>query len=459
MGATKFHGYLLPDGQAFTEDLSCALVFYPDKDEYRRALLGAITYFETWIAWELDDDKRGKDAARAWALANACTLECWDMACIDELLATMEAVRALLENRKDCCDDNVSYGLQDEVETDTEPGVGDPPDAYGETTIVTWEDWEEHVCYNAHLYVDNLKNIGNQLGGAVEQNSLFLGLIAAALVLLTFSGVGLPIAYLLASFVVTGLVLAATSATFADTSDELESARNDIVCSLILGGNLAGEVEDAIGSAAWELFYQFVDYDSAMAIIHDGGIEGDYLPSETRDDCICLGADAYVKYSFDADHESFDIYEFAVWWGSTGCRFYLGNHPRSGSVEKDNVDLAVDLGGEIGYEDMRLTRIDFDYRFDAVEGYSFDSSDYMRLVVRAVNDPSQDSQVWNQNFSGINDGQWYHISLTGSELGVAEENNLFGRCLQFISHNENHHGGNYFMEFDNIEVWVDEVAA
>jgi hypothetical protein len=283
----KTHGYQLPPGDAFTDELECALVFFPDKPEYRRALLGALTYFETWLAWELDDSKRGKDAARAWALANFCTLECWNMACIDELLETMEAVRALLENKKDCCDDNTTYGIQEEIETDITPGVGDPPDYYGETAIATWDDWDEHVCYNAHLYVDNLKNIGNQIGGAFEQNSLFLGLIAAGLVLLTFSGVGLPVAYLLASFVVTGLVLTATATTFADTADEIEEARNDIICAILQGGSLATIVENAIGSAAWTLFYQYVDYDSAMSIIHDGGITGDYLPTETRDDCYC----------------------------------------------------------------------------------------------------------------------------------------------------------------------------
>ena len=276
------HGYRLPPGEAFTDELACALVFYPAKDEYRRALLGAVTHFEKWLAWELDDDKRGVDAARAWALANACTLECWNMACIDELLETMEAVRVLLANRKECCDDNVTYGLQDEVETEIDPGIGDPPDYYGETAITTWAEWEGHVCYNAQLYVDNLKNMASQINGAVEQSSLYLGLIAAGLVLLSFSGVGLPIAYLLASFVVGGLALAATSSTFATSAADIEDARVSIVCSLMEGGDLAGAVEDALSSgAAWDLFYQYVDYDSATAIIHEGGIEGDYLPSET----------------------------------------------------------------------------------------------------------------------------------------------------------------------------------
>jgi hypothetical protein len=279
---------MLPDGDAFEDELSCALVFYPKRDEYRRALLGALTYFETWLAWEIDDDKRGKDAARAWALANVCTLECWNMACIDELFEVMEEVRSLLANRKDCCDDNVTYSLQDEFETDIVPHDGDPPDNYGETEITDWDDWHEHVCYNAHLYVDNLINMGSQVNGAVNQSSLYLGLIAAGLVLLSFSGIGLPVAYLLASFVVTGLVLSATGATFADTAADLEAAREDIVCALLRGYDLADTVEAALSSGTdWDLFYQFVDYDSATAIIYEGGANEEYLSAETRQDCGC----------------------------------------------------------------------------------------------------------------------------------------------------------------------------
>lgn len=281
-------GYELPPGEAFTDELCCALVFYPDKDAYRRALLGAVGYFATWTAWERDASKRGVDASRAWKLAYARTLECWNMACLDDLIDDMAAIRALMETRKDCCDGNVTYDIQDVLGTTIDPRVGDPPDYYGETAVSDWDDWSEHVCYNAHLYVDNLKNIGNQMNGAVEQSSLFLGLIAAGLVLLSFSGIGLPIAYLLASFVVSGLVLAATSTTFENTADDLEDARELIVCALLTGTSLAEVVEDALSSATdWDLFYQFVDYDSATAIIYEGGADGDYLPAETRDDCTC----------------------------------------------------------------------------------------------------------------------------------------------------------------------------
>ena len=72
--AKKNLGYLLPDGEAFTEEMACALVFYPDKKEYRQALGGSLGYLSTWLAWERDDDKRGSDAAREWKIALVMTM-------------------------------------------------------------------------------------------------------------------------------------------------------------------------------------------------------------------------------------------------------------------------------------------------------------------------------------------------------------------------------------------------
>jgi hypothetical protein len=144
------------------------------------------------------------------------------------------------------------------------------------------------VCYNAHLYVDNLKNIGDVLWEVVKENSLYLGVIAAVLALAAFAGIGAAVAYLTVSGIVAIIAGSATIATFSDTKDDLEAAREDIVCALIIGGDLAGAVEAALGSGpAWDLFYRWVPYDTAMAIIHEGGHDGEFLPAETRDDCVC----------------------------------------------------------------------------------------------------------------------------------------------------------------------------
>ncbi len=295
---TKELGYLLPAGEAYTDELCCALVFYPDKDEYRRALLGSIGYMATWHAWELDDDKRGKDAARAWKDAYTRTLECWNMACLDELIEDVAAMRALLANRKDCCDDNITFDLPPSEETEIDPRVGDPPDYYGETPVTDWDDWSEHLCYNAHLYVDNLINMADQLDVAVGNSSLYLALIAAGLVILSFTGIGLPIAFGLASGVVSGLIAAATLTTFSGSQDDFEDNRELIICALMLGESLADAVEAALGSGpAWDLFYQFVDYDSATAIIYEGGAAGEFLPTETRSDCLCMEGYEMILYA------------------------------------------------------------------------------------------------------------------------------------------------------------------
>lgn len=281
-------GYPLPDGVLGNDEIVCQLVYLPDRPEYWQALLGAISYMATWKAWERDSSKRGKDAAANWREAFELTMECWRMTCLEDLKQDVSDILVLMANRKDCCDDNVTYNIQIEIGTEIDPGVGDPPDFYGETAVTDWDDWLEHVCYNAHLYVDNLINMASQMEGAVAQSSIYIGLIAAALAVLSFSGIGLPVAYLLAAGVVAGLVLTATTSTFDTTAEDLEDARESIVCALLLGHSIADAVETALGSgAAWDLFYQFADYSSATAAIYEGGYNEDYLPADTRDDCSC----------------------------------------------------------------------------------------------------------------------------------------------------------------------------
>lgn len=269
---TPAPGYLLPVGDAFTDELACTLVFYPDKPEYRRALLGSIVYLSTWLAWERDSEKRGQDAARAWKNAVDKTLECWTMACFEELIADVARIRSLMETKKDCCDQNVTYYPTEEPVTEIEPGIGDPPEYYGETAVADWDEWLEHVCWNAHKYVDYLKDTAGELYDAVQASSIFLGVIAAALALLAFSGIGLPIAFGTAAALVAGIALTATITTFQDTAAAFEAARDDLVCALVAGQSLYDAVEAALASGAdWDVFYQWINYDTATAIIYEGG--------------------------------------------------------------------------------------------------------------------------------------------------------------------------------------------
>lgn len=282
-------GYLLPEGEAYTAEFCAMLVCYPDKPEYRQALLGTLTYLGTWLAWERDTLKRGKDAARAWKEANSHTLECLEMGCLDSLINDVQTIRVLLQNKKDCCDTSVTYGNQPEVTTTIDPGVGDPPAFWGETPITTWEDWEGYVCYHAHAYVDKLVSMAQQMEYAIDNSVWFLGLVAGALALLSFTGIGLPISFAVGATVL-GLMAALSSGAFDGVDDTLESARDDIVCAIMLGGDLSAVIMATLGefSIAWTTFFTFIDYGSAQAIIYEGGYNGEYLATETSDECDCV---------------------------------------------------------------------------------------------------------------------------------------------------------------------------
>jgi hypothetical protein len=311
-------GYPLPDGELGEDDLVCQLVYLPDRPEYWQALLAAVSYFSTWKAWERDDDKRGKDAAANWRLAFELTIGCWRMTCLEELTQTVTDILELLQTRKDCCDDNITYLPVDGIETDIVPFEDDPPEVYGETEIGDWDEWAEHVCYNAHAYVDYLAHAGDSLWEAAKSSSIIIGLIAALLSLLAFSGIGLPIAFGLAAGVVSGIVLGGQIATFAGTREAIEDARDNIVCAIIQGTGIAAAVEDALDSGVdWDLFYQFIPYENAMSIIYEGGHDSEFLPAETREDCVCEEPPAEFQLRWDLESDPDAPWKGTYVWNGT----------------------------------------------------------------------------------------------------------------------------------------------
>lgn len=323
-------GYPLPSGELGDDEIVCQLVYLPNRPEYWQALLAAVHYFSTWRAWERDDDKRGKDAATNWRAAFELTIGCWRMTCLEELTQAVTDILELLQTRKDCCDDNITYLPVDEIETDIIPFEGDPPDVYGETEIEDWDEWAEHVCYNAHLYVDYLGHAGDSLYEAVRNSALIIGVIAALLTLLATVGVGAPVAFTLAAGIVSGIVLGGNIYTFDGTYEAIEAARQDIVCAIVQGTGLAEAVETALGSGVdWDLFYQFIPYETAIAVIWEGGVDDEFLETETREDCGCTytllllegdNLDGYkpVIVSSETMNDGDNDYEAASmqWWDS-----------------------------------------------------------------------------------------------------------------------------------------------
>ena len=282
-------GYLLPDGDAYTDDIVCQLVYLPNKDEYWRALLGALDYFGTWQAWEKDQAKRGKDAARAWKEATEATMECWRMTtCLEDLQNDVSDILSLLENKKDCCDGNITYNIGPIVTTTIIPGVGPDPTEYGETAVADWDEWKEHLCYQAHRYVDSLILQANNLEAGLTVGGIALGVVGAALAaisLLATGGVTFPIV----ATVLAGLTAGGAGSMFDQAATDIEAARDDIVCALLTGGDLAGTIEAALTIPnSWTLFFAHGDYDSATAILYEGqGADGVYLTTEKLDTCSC----------------------------------------------------------------------------------------------------------------------------------------------------------------------------
>lgn len=163
--------YLPPEGDVYTEEHDCVLVFFPKMPEYRRALLGAITDLSNAWNWEADRETQAQIRS-AWLLAEEKTLECWNMTCLDDLLS---AIQSLEQTVKDyaCCDPNAPQTTSDGVNVypHEQPGVEVPSDETDFSTdpypitpatdpdgtgVVTRADWEKYACGAANLLIDTL---------------------------------------------------------------------------------------------------------------------------------------------------------------------------------------------------------------------------------------------------------------------------------------------------------------
>jgi len=151
--------------------------------------------------------------------------------------------------------------------------------------------------------VDYLVHTGAEMYELSRFGSISIGVVAAFLGLLAASGIGLPIAFGTAAVIVGGIALLGTITTFLGSGDAIEAARDDIVCAIMQGGDLAAAVETALESGLdWDLWYSFVPYESALAILYEGGHDGEFLPAELRDDCLCE-EDSQFAFRWDEDIE------------------------------------------------------------------------------------------------------------------------------------------------------------
>lgn len=303
-------GYLLPEGEAFTDDLECFLVFVPDKDEYRRAFFGAYFYFSNWLAWERDADKRGKDAARAWKLAVESTLECIEMAACDTIVALLQQIR---DNTGVYCCDVLDITDGDQYTDEVEDGVGDVPqnivDAGYADDAADWDGFDDYKCMISHVMIDNMAaqvgkimTIIDESGAALVTVAVLAAIAAAVLTAggsLLFAGVLLGVASaagLYAAFTEVGEV------GLPDLIDAVDEHHDALACAIYQADGSAAAVValkdkiDELFNVAQAVFLKSLNIPSQLKALYGGRydqqdiaqamVDNGYDPDDY--DCSCV---------------------------------------------------------------------------------------------------------------------------------------------------------------------------
>lgn len=369
-------GYLLPDGDAYEEDLQCMLLFYPNRRKYRQALYGSLDYLGTWLAWEKDDAKRGKDAALSWKLANIATRECNDMATCDTIINLLTQIE---KNTRTCCgqSDYVQYGPNVITTTTIIPGFGPDPTLYGETSVADWDEWMEYVCYHAHAYVDDLIETAEKLHTAVTIGGYVLDFIAHLFSIVQWRMVEdlVPVNFSVIQAIFNALGEAGIVNEFDDLADDFETYRDDIVCSLMQGTSLEDAVYAVVGAGVlWDTYYQWLDYETTTAVIYEGQLPGvGYLTPIKKDDCVDCGSigEYLVTYEFDTTSEGWNTPGNATWTGTYGnpvgslIKYKSGGDTGTARLSIGNLRAAVGLGSSAG-DWVKIYSITFEVWHQAV---------------------------------------------------------------------------------------------
>lgn len=250
---TKGMGYPLPPGDASEDELQCALVFYPARDEYRRALMGSLDYLATWIAWERDSEKRGQDAAASWKMANIQTWECSNMGYCDDLMTTLQALLAATTALECCGDQDITDGLQ--FTDDIVDGVGDVPqniiDAGYAIDASDWAGFDDYKCMISHLAVDHIETFFREIAPHISDTGLVIGGIGVigALIGGILAIAGFPIAVgLIAALGAAAGIWAWISSegrqAVSDLADDLAANHDALACAIYEGDGVSDAIDD-----------------------------------------------------------------------------------------------------------------------------------------------------------------------------------------------------------------------
>lgn len=362
-------GYPLPDGDAFEEQLECLMVFIPARDEYRRAFRSALGYFQNWVAWQRDTDKRGIDAAHSWELANFLTWECYDMNTCETILALLTEIR---DNTGLYCCDIVDVSDGDQYTDPVDDGTGNVPqnviDAGYATGVSDWAGFDDYKCIVAHLMIDNMAAQTAKMLTYMLPSGAVLGGVAAlaaiAAVILTGGGAVLVYGIVLAIALASGLYAAASllgEAGLSDLVDDLATHHDALACAIYLADGsdsavvaLKAEI-DILFSAPASTFLKSLNVSAQLKALYAGRYdlqnvaqiladEG-YVPGDFE---CCVpappaGAFAWpieiTNVAFPPDDATFTTHSSS--WDSDGFTMDVTHHPDSGHYYNVTLTLAA----------------------------------------------------------------------------------------------------------------------
>lgn len=250
---TKGKGYLLPSGDASEDELACCIVFYPKRDEYRRALMGSLDYLATWIAWERDSEKRGQDAAASWKLANIQTWECCSMGFCDDLATSLNDILAAITALECCGEQDITDG--DQYTDPIVDGEGDVPqniiDAGYAEDAEDWDGFANYKCMISHLAVDHVETFFREIAPHISDTGIVIGGVGIGFALLgaILAVIGYPITMSIIAAVGTASAIwywitDYGKSAVVDIADEIAIHHDALACAIYEGDGVADSVSD-----------------------------------------------------------------------------------------------------------------------------------------------------------------------------------------------------------------------
>jgi len=250
------------------------LVYCPDDDEYLRVINGAFHQLTKWTSHERDSEKRAAAVATTWRAAYDLTMECgWQqdiiMTCTNEefqnlidavlLVATNinNGLNAIVSQQETA---NINLALIKQAIQALELAVQVSGDSSNITNILDGcldcgdivttlpdplppfdpdlppiggdaEGYAAYIC-DAATYVYDIHLLGGYANLVLYEGGLASIGAAGVIAILIASGIGMPLVIIIA--IIELIIAIIAGGTSQSINDELEAARDDIICAIYL---------------------------------------------------------------------------------------------------------------------------------------------------------------------------------------------------------------------------------